>query len=571
MRLNKFKLIFQRFSFQKKIIAISFISGIFPVILLTIFSIGIIQHFVLSQEKSNNEDNLTSIYQQIDLRLTTYEDALSFLSSSKFLIDGLSIESPSNFEQYDLYINTLVPLFSSIHSQQNMLSNITLYTTIDLYNHGDYVKKIVPNDITHKFKLNNTTKVSYFFDTKNNKIFLYSQIFSNIREDTNIVVFEIAPEILFQNLDTISNDPYTLTIKTDKDDTLFHFSNQLAQHQLNVVQRLLQPFAQLNSESTKNFANSWNLTFSRPFYSIYTGVLVLIFIAFLIFIFALLMLTLSIWGLSKTVVKPIQQLAETMKDTPENTLQLKPTYQLDDEIGYLYRSFYQMIQQIQELIDQVYKSEINQKKHELRALQAQINPHFFYNSLSLISNKAIMIGNEEISEMTQLLSRFYRLSLNNGKNTLSIERELDLTITYAKIQLKMHNNSFDLITDVHNDIKQYEIITLLIQPFVENAIFHGIDHIEDDRRGVLNIRGKLVDDFIQFEITDNGAGMTSDQVKNILKHHSKHYGLRNVQQRISLFYDTDNAISYKSEPNVGTTVFIKLPIRIFSQTKDEKI
>ncbi|MFL2101181.1 sensor histidine kinase [Desemzia sp. FAM 23989] len=559
MSLNKIKLIFQRFSFQKKIVAISFISGIFPIVILTIFSIAIIQHFILSQEKSNNEDNLTSVYQQIDLRLKTYEDALSFLSSSRFLIDGLSIESPSNFEQYDLYMNTLVPLFSSIHSQQDMLSNITLYTTIDLFDHGNYVKKIATDDITTNFKLNNTTKVSYFFDTKSKKIFLYSQIFSNIREDINIVVFEIAPEVIFQNLDTISNDPYALTIQTDKEETLFHFSNQPKQSQLSFIHRLLQPFAQSSSEGTKTFANSWSLTFSRPFYSIYTGVLILIFVAFLIFVFVLLMLTLSIWGLSKTVVLPIQQLTETMKGSPENTLKLKPTYQLDDEIGYLYRSFYQMIQQIQNLIDQVYKSEINQKKHELRALQAQINPHFFYNSLSLISNKAIMIGNEEISEMTQLLSRFYRLSLNNGKNTLSIEKELDLTLTYAKIQLKMHNNSFDLITDVHHDIKEYEIITLLIQPFVENAIFHGIDHIEENRRGILTIRGSLVDDFIQFEITDNGAGMTSDQVSNILKHHSKHYGIQNVQQRISLFYDINNAISYKSELNVGTTVLIKLP------------
>ncbi|MFL2106007.1 hypothetical protein [Desemzia sp. FAM 23991] len=155
MSLNKIKLIFQRFSFQKKIVAISFISGIFPIVILTIFSIAIIQHFILSQEKSNNEDNLTSVYQQIDLRLKTYEDALSFLSSSRFLIDGLSIESPSNFEQYDLYMNTLVPLFSSIHSQQDMLSNITLYTTIDLFDHGNYVKKIATDDITTNFKLNN--------------------------------------------------------------------------------------------------------------------------------------------------------------------------------------------------------------------------------------------------------------------------------------------------------------------------------------------------------------------------------------------------------------------------------
>jgi two-component system sensor histidine kinase YesM len=270
-------------------------------------------------------------------------------------------------------------------------------------------------------------------------------------------------------------------------------------------------------------------------------------------------LSLSIIGLSKTVVAPIQKLANQMNDSPENTLNLKPTYQSNDEIGKLYQSFYQMIQQIQELINRVYKSEIKQQKHELRALQAQINPHFFYNSLSLINNKALLTGNQEISEMAQLLSQFYRLSLNNGKSRLSVAKELELTITYAKIQLKMHNHSFDLAIDVDEEIKQYEIITLLIQPFVENAIFHGIDHIEDDRRGKLTIRGKVLNNHLQFEISDNGRGMTAEQTATILTHQGKHYGIQNVKQRISLYYGVKEAIVYTSKLNVGTTVRIILP------------
>lgn len=555
---TKFKAFFQNLSFQRKIVVISFAASLFPLLLLTFFSIGTIQHFIIEREKSNNQDNLTATYQQINLRLTTYEEAIAFLTSSQFLIDELSIENPSNFEQYDLYTNTIVPLFRSIYSQQDTIANITLYTSINLYNHGKYVKKIVPGDITSKFKLNNTTNISYFFDNKQNQIYLYSQLFSTKNTETNIIVFQLSPEVIFDNLDNISNEPYRLTITNAKKENLFQFSNEQPE-QLGFVSRLMQTLNQSQIKNQKQLKNDWIITFSRPMYSVYNGVLLLASVACLIFLFAIIMLSLSIIGLSKTIVAPIQKLANQMNDSPENTLNLKPTYQSNDEIGKLYQSFYQMIQQIQELINRVYKSEIKQQKHELRALQAQINPHFFYNSLSLINNKALLTGNQEISEMAQLLSQFYRLSLNNGKSRLSVAKELELTITYAKIQLKMHNHSFDLAIDVDEEIKQYEIITLLIQPFVENAIFHGIDHIEDGRRGKLTIRGKVLNNHLQFEISDNGRGMTAEQAATILTHQGKHYGIQNVKQRISLYYGVKDAIVYTSKLNVGTTVRIILP------------
>ncbi|HIZ54379.1 MAG TPA: histidine kinase, partial [Candidatus Enterococcus avicola] len=193
-------------------------------------------------------------------------------------------------------------------------------------------------------------------------------------------------------------------------------------------------------------------------------------------------------------------------------------------------------------------------------LQAQINPHFFYNSLSLINNKAIMIGNQEISEMAQLLSAFYRLSLNNGKNRLSVKQELDLTIAYTQIQLKMHRDSFDFKTDIDTTLYPYEIMNLLIQPFIENAIFHGIDHIEDGRRGVVHLNGYEDDGAIYFEIIDNGAGMSTEQIAAILEsQQGQHYGIFNIQQRMNLYYGDKGTIIYQSVLGEGTKITIRLP------------
>ena len=553
----KLKRFFQNLSVQKKIIAISFASSIVPLLLLTCFSIGIIQHFIFERESSNNRDNLNSVHQQLNLQLTTYEEAISFLTNTQFLIDDLSIDNPTNFEQYDLYTNTIVPLFGNVYSQKGSIAKITLYTTINLYNHGDYVKKIEPGDITSHFHLNNTTDVSYYYDATQQKIYLYSQLFSPKNKDTNIVVFELAPEVIFNDLNTVSNAPYSLAITNKEDEQLYFFSNE--EKHPGFFTRILKLFNHSSVTNQRALNNDWTITLSRPVYSMYNGIITLIAAAFLILFFALTMLSLSIFALSKTVVAPIQRLATQMDNLPEDSLDVETIYQSEDEIGRLYHSFYQMLEQIQDLIDKVYKAEIKHQKVELRALQAQINPHFFYNSLSLINNKALMTGNDDISEMAQLLSQYYRLSLNDGKSRLLVAKELDLTVTYAQIQLKMHNYSFDLVIDVDEEIKQYEIITLLIQPFVENAIFHGIDHIEDGHRGQLTIRGKLLADKIQFEIIDNGHGMTPEQTQSVLTHQGKHYGIRNVKQRIALYYGVDDAITYESKRNVGTTVRITLP------------
>lgn len=295
---NKIRSVFQNLSFQRKIIVISFVASLFPLLLLTFFSIGIIQHFIVEREKSNNQDNLTSTYQQINLRLTTYEEAISFLTSSQFLVDELAIENPSNFEQYDLYTNTIVPLFQSIYSQQETIANITLYTSINLYDHGKYVKKIIPGDITSHFKLNNTTNSSYFVDTDNNQIYLYSQLFSAKNKDTNIIVFQLSPEAIFDNLENISNEPYQLTITDAEQKNLFQFSNERPE-QLGVLSRIFQRFNQSQIQNKKQLKNSWEITFSRPMYSVYNGIFLLVSAAGFIFLFAILMLSLSIIGLSE--------------------------------------------------------------------------------------------------------------------------------------------------------------------------------------------------------------------------------------------------------------------------------
>ncbi|WP_314208758.1 sensor histidine kinase [Vagococcus salmoninarum] len=552
----------QNSSFQKKIIIMAMISGLVPLLILTFFSFSLIQHFVTEREKNSNLDILNGGIQQVDSKLTSYEEALSFLTNNNSLINGLSLKNPTNFEQYHFYINDIVPLFKNIMYQQSDITEVTLYTSLDFYNHGNYVKKIIPGELTDDLPFNHTTEAALYLD-KHNDLYLYSQLFSKNSKNINLILFKIDQSKLFANLSHLSNDPYALSVKTAQGQGIYQFSNEQSPKKLGAIRQGLQFLTKKKlSNSATVTAADWQMTFSRPYSLIYQGLFLLLLSTLLIFVIAYLMLSLFIVTLSKNIVAPLQSLAQEMEAVPQGNFELINHYESNDEIGQLYTSYQYMLDQIKLLINEVYEAEIAQKKHELRALQSQINPHFFYNSLSLINNKAIMTGNDEISEMALLLSQYYRLSLNSGKHTISINQELEMTLTYVRIQQKMHHYSFDVETTIAEDLGDMEIINLLIQPFIENAIFHGLDHIPDGRKGRLVIAVRAFDTTIQFEVTDNGAGMTPEQLSSIFDYQSEHYGLQNVQQRIQLYYDKVDAITCTSRLNEGTTFKITLPRQI---------
>lgn len=558
---QRWKIFFQNLKLKNKVWFIFSVAGIFPLFLLTIFSLIIIQYFTLQAEKDKNEDNLQSVYRQLNGALISYEDALAFLVNNDQLKNSLSLEEPTNYDQYNLYVHTVVPLFNNIRALQPDIQNITLYTSLDVYDHGDFVRKLHKDDITRYFDFDKKTSTEYFYDKPNDKIYLYSQLFARKSKEKHVVVFELKRQLLFDKVSHLSEDAYTLTIQDLYKNNLFEQTKK-ASSSTNAFFTKMLTFLYPNDDIyQKTLANRWIIEFRRPLATMYHGTLLLILFATALLLLALLIVFVAIWSLNKTVVSPLQTLAHEMGTIDEDDL-LK--HQLDyvssDEIGQLYHEFNLMLSTIHNLIDDVYQAEINQKKHELRALQAQINPHFFYNSLSLINNKAIMIGNQEISEMAQLLSAFYRLSLNNGKNRLSVKQELDLTIAYTQIQLKMHRDSFDFKTDIDTTLYPYEIMNLLIQPFIENAIFHGIDHIEDGRRGVVHLNGYEDDGAIYFEIIDNGAGMSTEQIAAILEsQQGQHYGIFNIQQRMNLYYGDKGTIIYQSVLGEGTKITIRLP------------
>ncbi|MEG0216127.1 MAG: histidine kinase, partial [Hungatella sp.] len=177
---------------------------------------------------------------------------------------------------------------------------------------------------------------------------------------------------------------------------------------------------------------------------------------------------------------------------------------------------------------------------ELKALQAMINPHFLYNCLSSIKWKAIRSGNDEISDLTGLLAKFYRTSLNGGNQITTVKNELENISAYIELQRRTHENRFDVCYHVEESSLAYSMPNFLLQPLVENAIEHGINYQEDSlEKGLLVIEYETEENYLIFRILNNGPQIELERLEKILNTPGKGYGIFNIQERIRIYYGAD--------------------------------
>ncbi len=246
--------------------------------------------------------------------------------------------------------------------------------------------------------------------------------------------------------------------------------------------------------------------------------------------------------------------------------QLKPTPHNDrdeDEISELFSSFSAMTSELQNLMRAQYRSGKAVKSAELRALQAQINPHFLYNTLDLINWEAFEHDAPEISEIAQNLAKFYRISLNKGRQLLTVREELEHVRAYVGIENRHFDDAICLHIHVPEALQSLACINIILQPFVENAIVHGF--AENPERGVCNIwiTAKREAHDLVFTISDDGPGMTEAQMQAIFRKNTSRqvsgYGVKNIHSRIQLSFGENYGVTYRNTKEAGTTVYIRLP------------
>lgn len=271
--------------------------------------------------------------------------------------------------------------------------------------------------------------------------------------------------------------------------------------------------------------------------------------------------------LSMKITQPIRRLENSVKQ-----LELQYPEKIyvggSEEIQHLGKTIRSMVDQMRKLMDDVVKEQEEKRKSELDALQSQINPHFLYNTLDSIIWMIESERYDEAVDMVTALANLFRISLSQGKNIITIKEEFQHAKNYSSIQKVRFKNKFQVDFILDEKLEKYLTIKLIIQPLLENAIYYGVEAMDGD--GEILVMGYERDGDIYIDIVDNGIGMPPEQVEHLLtdgnyerkRKRGSGIGLRNVDQRIKLYFGQDYGLQIKSEPDVGTKITIHLPMKL---------
>jgi len=549
-----------------------------PVMLLFWLSFLQMRSIIDDKGKMNLQSYLQQSVSSMDRTLDGYNSLSDYIAFDRTLAEVFSMEYGTPYEQYEQLTQKVDPILRTASYFHGGMQQITIYTDNGMVKHDTTVAPVSEIEETDWYqKTLEHPGLNWFANYQEETLFSARKLaFSGAREGVNILYMDVDYQKLFT--------PYAETLIsecglyiTDQDGKLVFEESRFSGKNQNYDLTYSEFLEQRDRGSTdyiilceQSNTTGWTVWLYQPVGlagEAMRPIGVMAGVTILICIFAAV---LAYFITSGMVSSRIERLTHFMQEVQEGSMDMQMESDDRDEIGMLYRGFGSMMKRIRTLINEVYLSKITQKEAELKALQAQINPHFLYNTLSLINWKALAAGEEDISRMTLVLSTFYRTALNRGRNVLQVETELSNTRAYLEIQSMLHDGDFDYEIEAQTEILQCESLNLILQPLVENAIHHGIEE-KTDGRGKITVRGWKEDNCVWFMVEDNGVGMEQEVADKILTMESKGYGVRNVDERIRLCYGEKYAMKVESVVGKGTKMTIHFPARRLTNIQKSQI
>jgi len=562
---------------------------LFSMILLTIFITTALSVVIYSISKGRMEDNYKKTYENnlkafsdvIDLKLYHTIDLIRITVGDQIFLNTLAAKNQVNSKSTGTYFDTslsqsLDSIFMNVESQSLMIDGIFIFDEYGRYykrlrggkNASAYLKyytwdgsacyqwmkdaeKMKGKETFYGYDIldpeGNQNVISVVKDIVNpatlqsqgqmvihlNKSFLSSSLLKNdgnFKTDTLMVIDENASDVVVYQ----TGDPqYAEDIKNryfhseGKDDPQYLFTSRTD--------------AVTGWKIVNGIARS---DLSRD--SSYIGMVSLIAAAALVVI-----CTFISNFISKKINKPLGKLETVIMQVKEGNRHIVESFD-NSEIGKIGGLLKETVNNNLELKEQLLSLKVKEREAELQLLQAQINPHFLYNTLDSIYCMA-MIGNEDrIADMVSALSDTFKISLNNGKQIIPIHEEIKYIEKYMTIQNIRYEQRFDLILEIDEEIGELLMIKFILQPFIENSMYHGLE--PKIGKGYIELKGERIENDIYFTISDNGVGMRD------VEDMKKGFGVTNVIDRIHLFYGAAYGIQVESEYGVGTKVKIRIPV-----------
>lgn len=560
-RMKRLRNLFNKMKYRYKLTILLIVTSLVPMTVLALYSHGRQSIMVRNSELEDMQSIMEQTKESIDSQTAVYTSLLNYLTYSPDIEEIIKEKDIDNYSAYEKYTEIADPLLSIPKAYHDAIKSIELFADSIKISH-EYT--LAPLDKMKEAwwseELKDDVRIQWEVDQDRKEVAAVRKIYSSQKLDAVLCITLDYNKIFqpFTNILTEENGG----IVADKKGTILYSRSNLKELKSDCSENIssMLPLVKQSCAytQTKSDENDWIFYYYKSQNAISGSVRRILIeeiplIAGCLFIIVVLGLLFS-----RVFTRKIEELTRNMDQVNHGSREVTVYSDSSDEIGIMVNSFRKMMDEINRLIDEVYVNKIALKEYELKALQAQINPHFLYNTLSMMNWMAIRSNQMDISKVTLALSTFYRTALSKGEDVVTVENCIQNTKAYLEIQLVMHDHGFTVDWEIDPTIKNEKMPKLLLQPIVENAIEHGIDEKEEgDKNLSLSFHGK--EDVVEIIVRDNGKGMEQEKAEKLVTYQAKGYGLKNVNDRIHLLYGTEYGIRIFSEPGVGTTVVMRFP------------
>lgn len=552
---------FRDMKYRHKLTILLVISSLVPMTMLALYSHNSMSRLVSHNEVEDTSSILEQTRESIDSQIEVYTGLINYLTYSPDIEEVINEKNMDNYVAYAKYTQIVDPLLTVPKSYHDAINQIQIFADSIKVRH-EYT--LVPMDeIGQEWwssQLNDEVQVQWLVNTEKPEIAAVRNIYDG-RNRTAVLCITLDYNKIFKPLKNIISDE-SGTMVLDQSQNIVYRDENIQDNDLadlresdKILEQISKEYVAVNSTSQNT---GWKFYLYKTKKSVEKSVYQMLLAEIPLIAGCVLIIFILGMAFSRLFTRKIEMLTENMDQVNHGSREVTVTSDAEDEVGVLIRSFRRMMGEIDRLISEVYENKIALKEFELKALTAQINPHFLYNSLSIINWMAIKSGQKEISKVTLDLSTFYRTALSKGEDMVTVENCIRNIEAYLSIQLVMHDNDFTVEWKIDPQVKAEKVPKLILQPVVENALEHGLD-VKEEGDKILQLSFLDAGDAVLLRVEDNGMGMEQSVAESLVTYQAEGYGLKNVNDRICLLYGEEYKIRITSSVGEGTVVEMRIP------------
>lgn len=552
---------FRDMKYRHKLTILLVISSLVPMTMLVLYSHNSMSSLVRHNEVEDTSSILEQTRESIDSQIEVYTGLINYLTYSPDIEEVINEKNMDNYVAYAKYTQIVDPLLTVPKSYHDAINQIQIFADSIKVRH-EYT--LVPMDeIGQEWwssLLNDEVQVQWLVNTEKPEIAAVRNIYDG-RNRTAVLCITLDYNKIFKPLKNIISEE-SGTMVLDQSQNIVYRDENIQDNDLadlresdKILEQISKEYVAVNSTSQNT---GWKFYLYKTKKSVEKSVYQMLLAEIPLIAGCVLIIFILGMAFSRLFTRKIEMLTENMDQVNHGSREVTVTSDAEDEVGVLIRSFRRMMGEIDRLISEVYENKIALKEFELKALTAQINPHFLYNSLSIINWMAIKSGQKEISKVTLDLSTFYRTALSKGEDMVTVENCIRNIEAYLSIQLVMHDNDFTVEWKIDPQVKAEKVPKLILQPVVENALEHGLD-VKEEGDKILQLSFLDAGDAVLLRVEDNGMGMEQSVAESLVTYQAEGYGLKNVNDRICLLYGEEYKIRITSSVGKGTVVEMRIP------------